>query len=104
MTSSWTRPVVFLVCGTRPEVIKLAPVVNALRRGSLRSYVYITGQHGELAHQALRGFSLVPDQVAATWSTTGERFCGGIDFQHLLDGAITRVRPQMMLVVGDTKS
>lgn len=54
---------VAVVVGTRPEAIKLAPVVHALReaRGA-DPVVFSTGQHLEMAHQALSMFGLVPDR------------------------------------------
>ena len=53
---------VFVVVGTRPEAIKLAPVVEALRRdGRLDAVLVATSQHREMLRQALRPFGLVPD-------------------------------------------
>jgi len=57
-----TSPVALVVMGTRPEAIKLAPVVAALRReGQLRPYVVATSQHRQLLDQALEPFALEPD-------------------------------------------
>jgi UDP-N-acetylglucosamine 2-epimerase (non-hydrolysing) len=55
-----TRPV--LVCfGTRPEVVKLAPVVHELRRRAVPVVVATTGQHREMLAQMLEDFELEPD-------------------------------------------
>jgi hypothetical protein len=74
--SSWTNGVEvgkrgasvclgFLVFGTRPEVIKLAPVIRELRRRSvdidLQTVVCITAQHRQMLDQVLRLFDIVPD-------------------------------------------
>jgi len=51
---------IIIVLGTRPEVIKLAPVILALRdRAEVR--ICASGQHREMLVQALEAFSLVPD-------------------------------------------
>jgi UDP-N-acetylglucosamine 2-epimerase (non-hydrolysing) len=52
---------VLVVMGTRPEVIKLAPVVQALRAGGLRAPVLATAQHRSLLDQMLAAFDLHPD-------------------------------------------
>jgi UDP-N-acetylglucosamine 2-epimerase (non-hydrolysing) len=56
------KPLAFVVVGTRPEAIKLAPVVEALRRdGRVEAVLVATSQHREMLRQALRPFGLVPD-------------------------------------------
>jgi len=52
---------VVAVLGTRPEVIKLAPVIAELRRQGADTVVVSTGQHRELLDQMLEQFGLVPD-------------------------------------------
>ena len=53
---------VMLVFGTRPEAIKMAPLVNELkRRPSLTVRVCVTGQHKEMLQQVLEVFGIVPD-------------------------------------------
>lgn len=54
---------VLVICGTRPEAIKLAPVIQALRRRGDDFHVSlcVTGQHRELLDPVLRFFSLTPD-------------------------------------------
>ena len=55
-------PDILFVLGTRPEAIKLAPVVAELRRdASFRVRVCVTGQHREMLAQALELFGIVPD-------------------------------------------
>lgn len=51
---------VMVVMGTRPEVIKLAPIVVALR-AEMETIVCSTGQHREMLDQALDFFNIVPD-------------------------------------------
>jgi len=58
-----TYPTVCLIAGTRPEIIKLAPLHAALRSsGKIRPYWLSTGQHREMSAQALRAFGIRPDE------------------------------------------
>ena len=53
---------VMLVFGTRPEAIKMAPVLHALRaRGDLRVGVCVSAQHRQMLDQVLALFDIVPD-------------------------------------------
>jgi UDP-N-acetylglucosamine 2-epimerase (non-hydrolysing) len=78
---------VLAVLGTRPEVIKLAPVVQELRRypERVRAYVCATGQHRELLDSALRAFDLQPDfdlqlmQPDQSLSALTARILGALD-------------------------
>ena len=51
-----------IILGTRPEIIKLAPVIQALKdSGSFSPLVIFTGQHREMGYQAFKPFSITPD-------------------------------------------
>ena len=53
---------VLLVFGTRPEAIKMCPLVNELKtRKSLKTIVCVTGQHRQMLDQVLNTFNVVPD-------------------------------------------
>lgn len=53
---------ILLVSGTRPEIIKLAPVYHALRQSVWANVVWLhTAQHGEMAQQILDSFGIHPD-------------------------------------------
>ena len=93
-----------VVIGTRPEAIKLAPVVRELaaRRGPLRPVVVLTAQHRELTDEVLRTFRIRadhdldvmrPDQTL--FETTSAILTG-------LGELYARVRPAAVLVQGDT--
>lgn len=95
---------VLAVMGTRPECIKLAPVVRALRAGGMDVEVCATGQHRGLLDQALRELQLVarhelrvmrPDQTLA-----------GLTARLLdaLERLLGRRRFDLVLVQGDTTS
>ena len=51
-----------LVFGTRPEAIKMCPVVNELKtRENVKTVVCVTGQHRQMLNQVLETFQVVPD-------------------------------------------
>ena len=53
---------IMLVFGTRPEAIKMCPLVNELkRRSQVQTVVCVTGQHKQMLQQVLDAFSVVPD-------------------------------------------
>ena len=53
---------IMLVFGTRPEAIKMCPLVNELKkRKSIETVVCVTGQHRQMLDQVLEAFSVVPD-------------------------------------------
>jgi UDP-N-acetylglucosamine 2-epimerase (non-hydrolysing) len=98
-----TRPVVAVVCGTRPEAIKLAPVILALRADrTVRCEVVLTAQHREMLDSVLDDFGLVADvdlDLMRPGQTLGEfaaRALAGLDRQ------LGQTRPDLVLVQGDT--
>lgn len=98
------RPLVACVVGTRPEAIKMAPVVLALREHEDRVDVRLvsTGQHREMLEQALGGFGLQPDhdlaimQHGQTLAEVTARALAG------LDELFGRLEPRMVIAQGDT--
>jgi len=100
-----TRKILVLF-GTRPEVIKLAPVIRALRRRphEFVTRVVCTGQHREMAQQALDAFSLRPDVVLDAMASAQSlgRLTGRL-FDDI-DRVLEAERPDWVLVQGDTTS
>ncbi|MDB6120018.1 MAG: UDP-N-Acetylglucosamine 2-epimerase [Verrucomicrobiaceae bacterium] len=97
---------VLVLLGTRPEVIKLAPVIMALRARAdqIETVVCSTGQHREMFDQAMNGFGLkadidlglmTPGQTLA--SITSQAFAA-------VDKVIEQVQPTVLIVQGDTTS
>lgn len=98
-----TQPLVLVVLGTRPEAIKLAPVIRALAaEPSLRVCVARTGQHRELVDQVLDVFDLRPDHDLATMTTNQTLPDLTSRLVVALDRLIARAAPQTVLVQGDT--
>ena len=90
------------VLGTRPEAIKLAPVILALAARGIAAIVCSTGQHRDLARTALADFGLVPDIDLDLMQPdqTPEAFLAAA--LPLLGGVIGRLTPAMVIVQGDT--
>ncbi len=93
------------VIGTRPEAIKMAPVILRLRREAVvRSHVCVTGQHRELLGPMLKTFAITPDtdlelmRPGQSLAALTARLVEG------LDALYATVRPDLVLVQGDTTS
>lgn len=96
---------VVAILGTRPEVIKLAPVVRALRlRPEFTVRVCSTGQHREMAQQALDAFELEVDVQFDAMSTA--QSLGRLTAQLFrdMDSMLESEAPDWVLVQGDTTS
>lgn len=88
--------------GTRPEVIKMAPVINALRAASFDTQVCASGQHREILDQALEVFSIKPD-ISLTGMRRGQNL-NGLAAQLVADcdAVLSKWSPDWVLVQGDT--
>ena len=97
------QPRVTIVLGTRPEAIKLAPVIKAFRHcGALTTRVVLTGQHREMVTQVMDLFGLKADQdlgVMAPRQTLTHVTCAAL--QGLRDD-FQAYPPKLVLVQGDT--
>ncbi|RQP42280.1 non-hydrolyzing UDP-N-acetylglucosamine 2-epimerase [Burkholderia ubonensis] len=92
---------VMVVLGTRPEVIKLAPVIEALR-AKVETVVCASGQHREMLAQALEFFGIEPDVSVNTMSPGESLNILSARLLTEMDGVLERVRPDWVLVQGDT--
>ncbi len=95
---------ILCVVGTRPEVIKMAPVIQRLLDGEEGFHVRIlaTGQHRSLLDQALADFELIADQDLALM--VPDQDLAGLTARALtgLSEVVTDVRPSLVLAQGDT--
>ncbi len=94
-----------VILGTRPEIIKLAPVVRALR-GSKRLYPYIiaSGQHRDMAEQAFQAMRLRPD---VDLELMGTKQSPNVLLGRLLlalEENLAKAQPDFVLVQGDTST
>lgn len=97
------RKKVMIVFGTRPEAIKMAPVIQALQqKDSLLCQVIVTAQHREMLDQVLKLFNIVPDfdlnlmRQGQTLTEITTRVLDG------LKDVFQSERPDLVLVHGDT--
>lgn len=92
------------VIGTRPEVIKMAPVVAELGRfpDELRSLVCVTGQHREMLEQALAIFSIEPDVDLDLMQPNQSLADLTARLFSSLDRVLVEVKPDWVLAQGDT--
>lgn len=96
---------VLTVFGTRPELLKLAPVISALEsRDSLRSVVVCTGQHDDLLRPFRQGLGVRVDEDLAVMQAgqTPAEVCARVLLA--LPPILERVDPDLVLVQGDTIS
>lgn len=92
---------VLVVLGTRPEVIKLAPVIVALqRRAEVR--LCASGQHREMLQQALDAFGLRPDIMLGAMTPGRSLNVLAARLMEGLDGVLEHEQPGWVLVQGDT--
>lgn len=93
----------FLACvGTRPEIIKMAMVYRVLRARGHRVVVLHSGQHEEMARVLYRFFDMPPD-IEIELRRDGGSLAGlTAELLNGIDGAISDVKPDAVLVQGDT--
>ena len=95
---------IILVFGTRPEAIKMCPLVNELksRPGEFETVVCVTGQHREMLEQVLRVFGVEPDHDLAIMRPGQTLFDVTCDVLLKLKSVLEGERPDVVLVHGDT--
>ena len=96
-------PTIAVVFGTRPEAIKMAPVVLALRaEPRMRTVVCVTGQHRQMLDQILGTFRITPD-IDLNLMEPGQTLAGlTAKTVTKLDAVFAANKPSLMLVQGDT--
>lgn len=100
-----TMKKVLLVFGTRPEAIKMCPLVNELKkRSGIQTIVCVTAQHRQMLDQVLKTFNIIPDYDLNIMKEQQTLF----DITtHVLNGmkaVLEDVRPDVVLVHGDTST
>lgn len=96
---------VMLVFGTRPEAIKMCPLVNELKtRKSLQTVVCVTGQHREMLQQVLNVFNVVPDYNLDIMKDKQSLFDVTISILQKIKEVLDKEHPDIVLVHGDTST
>ena len=94
-----------LVFGTRPEAIKMCPLVNELKkRKKLETIVCVTGQHRQMLDQVLKVFNVVPDYDLSITRDKQTLFDVTINILENIKQVLEAVKPDVVLVHGDTST
>ena len=96
---------VMLVFGTRPEAIKMCPLVNELKtRSQIRVTVCITGQHRQMLDQVLSTFQVVPDYDLSIMKERQTLFDITSNILNQIKDVLEKEKPDIVLVHGDTST
>lgn len=96
---------VMLVFGTRPEAIKMCPLVNELKtRENLKTIVCVTGQHRQMLDQVLNAFNVVPDYDLSVMKDKQTLFDITTNILNSIKSVLEDVKPDIVLVHGDTST
>ena len=96
---------IMLVFGTRPEAIKMCPLVNELKsRKNVETIVCVTGQHKEMLEQVLKAFSVVPDYNLAVMKERQTLFDVTTNILERIKAVLEEIKPDVVLVHGDTST
>ena len=96
---------VMLVFGTRPEAIKMCPLVNELKsRENIRTVVCVTGQHRQMLDMGLDTFNVVPDYDLSIMKAGQTLFDITTNILNRIGDVLEKVKPNVVLVHGDTST
>ena len=96
---------VMVVFGTRPEAIKMCPLVKELKsRDKIDTVVCVTGQHREMLDQVLKAFDVVPDYDLLIMKKKQTLFDVTINILDKMRDVLEEVKPDVVLVHGDTST
>ena len=96
---------VMLVFGTRPEAIKMCPLVNELKENdSIKTIVCVTGQHKEMLEQVLDVFKVVPDYDLGIMKANQTLFTITTSILDKIQAVLEQEKPDIVLVHGDTST
>ena len=96
---------IMLVFGTRPEAIKMCPLVNELmKRKDIEVVVCVTGQHRQMLDQVLEVFHVVPDYDLSIMKDKQTLFDVTTNILNRIKAVLEEVKPDIVLVHGDTST
>ena len=96
---------VMLVFGTRPEAIKMCPLVNELKtRKNIKTVVCVTGQHRQMLDSVLEAFNVVPDYDLSIMKDKQTLFDITTNILNKIKAVLEEVKPDTVLVHGDTST
>ncbi len=96
---------VMLVFGTRPEAIKMCPLVNELKsRKNIETVVCVTGQHRQMLDIVLEAFSVTPDYDLSVMKDKQTLFDITTNILNKIKEVLEKEQPDVVLVHGDTST
>lgn len=96
---------VMLVFGTRPEAIKMCPLVNELKsRKNIKTLVCVTGQHRSMLDMVLDTFNVVPDYDLSIMKAGQTLFDITTNILSRIGDVLDEAKPDVVLVHGDTST
>ena len=96
---------VMLVFGTRPEAIKMCPLVNELKtRENIKTIVCVTGQHRQMLDQVLDVFNVEPDYDLSIMKEKQTLFDVTVNILERIKSVLEEAKPDVVLVHGDTST
>ncbi len=96
---------ILIVFGTRPEAIKMCPLVNELKsRKTIQTIVCVTGQHRQMLDQVLDIFNVKPDYDLAIMKVQQTLFDVTTNILNNIKDVLEQESPDLVLVHGDTST
>ena len=96
---------VMLVFGTRPEAIKMCPLVNELKsRKAFQTVVCVTGQHRQMLDMVLKAFDVKPDYDLSIMKEKQTLFDVTANIMEKIKAVLGQEKPDVVLVHGDTST
>ena len=94
-----------LVFGTRPEAIKMCPLVKELKnRDNIQTLVCVTGQHRQMLDQVLDAFNIIPDYDLSIMKDKQTLFDVTTNILNKIKAVLEAENPDIVLVHGDTST
>jgi len=91
-----------VILGTRPEVIKMVPVINKLQESGYRVTICVTAQQRQMLDQSLGFFGIIPDYDLNVMTDHQDLFYVTTEILVRLKDILTKEKPDIVLVQGDT--
>lgn len=96
---------IMTVFGTRPEAIKMCPLVNELKtRKGIKTVVCVTGQHRQMLDQVLEVFNVIPDYDLSIMRERQTLMQVTVSILEKIEKVLDEVKPDVVLVHGDTST
>ncbi len=96
---------IMIVFGTRPEAIKMCPLIKELKkRDKMKTVVCVTGQHQQMLNQVLNAFQVIPDYNLSIMKEKQTLFDVTVNILERIKEVLEKEKPNVVLVHGDTST